>query len=38
MAELEMQNVPTLTLDPLSVETKEDTLAGPEFPRLRKAA
>ncbi|MBQ9083581.1 MAG: toxic anion resistance protein [Clostridia bacterium] len=32
MAELEMQNVPTLTLDPMAVETKEDTLAGPEFP------
>ncbi len=32
MAELEFQNVPTLTLDPTNVETKEDTLAGPEFP------
>ena len=32
MAELEFQNVPTLTLDPITVETKEDTLAGPEFP------
>ena len=32
MAEFDFQNVPTLTLDPMDVETKEDKIVAPEFP------